>query len=106
MTTTATKISENLQALSPIHLELVNESMSHAGYFEGKESHFKLTIVSDEFSNLNMVKRHQKIYALLNELMTAQGGTIHALALHAYSPNEWQNIAQSPNSPNCAGANI
>ncbi len=106
MSNTATKISENLQALSPIHLELVNESMYHAGYFDGKESHFKLTIVSDEFSNLNMVKRHQKIYALVNELMTAQGGTIHALALHTYSPNEWQNIAKSPNSPNCAGANI
>ncbi len=105
MNPTATEISKRLQALDPIHLELINESMYHAGYFEGKESHFKLTLVSEIFNDKRMLARHQQIYALLSDLMSAQGGTIHALALHTYTPSEWQAQEASPNSPNCAGAN-
>ena len=77
--------------------------MDHAGYFEGKESHFKLTIVSEAFTGKRLVARHQLIYELVTELLTAQGGSVHALAIHAYTPQEWQG--QSPDSPLCAGQN-
>nr|WP_083932658.1 BolA family protein [Psychrobacter lutiphocae] len=93
----------------PEHVELVNESMNHAGYFEGKESHFKLTVVSEQFAGKRAVARHQLIYKLVDELMTSQGGTIHALAIHAYTPDEWQQLTQDkgtvPASPLCAGQN-
>ena len=39
---TAKALTAALQALSPSILSLQNESHMHAGYFEGKESHFKL----------------------------------------------------------------
>ncbi len=99
----ADALTQKLQTLQPNYLELVNESMSHAGYFEGKESHFKLTIVSDAFDNKRPVARHQMVYAIASELLTSQGGTVHALAIHAYTPTEWQG--ESPDSPQCAGQN-
>jgi len=104
-TPTAVALKEALQALQPQHLTLVNESMNHAGYFEGKESHFKLTIVSDDFINKRLVARHQLIYELVTALLTSQGGNVHALAIHAYTPQEWQEQGQSPDSPLCAGQN-
>lgn len=100
---TASALNQALQELQPEHIELINESMNHAGYFEGKESHFKLTIVSQAFDAKRLVARHQLVYDLVAALLTSGGGNVHALAIHAYTPNEWQG--QSPDSPNCAGQN-
>lgn len=105
-TPTAAALTEALQSLQPTHLTLINESMNHGGYVEGKESHFKLTIVSDTFIGKRLVGRHQLIYELVTALLTSQGGNVHALAIHAYTPDEWQEQGQSPNSPLCAGQNV
>lgn len=94
------QLIERLQTLSPTHLEVVNESSSHGGYFPGKETHFKVIIVSESFIGLRLVQRHQKIYALTADLMSL--GNIHALSIHAYLPTEWPGIA--PASPECAHA--
>lgn len=94
-----------LQTLHPDYLELVNESMNHAGYFEGKESHFKLTLVSEAFNGKRLVTRHQLVYEAVAELLTSKGGSVHALAIHAYIPSEWQAQGRSPDSPLCAGQN-
>lgn len=100
----AAALKAALTALSPTYFDIVNESMNHAGYFEGKESHFKVTIVSPDFTNKRLVARHQLVYQAANPLLTAQGGSIHALAIHAFSPDEWQH--QDIPSPNCAGKNV
>ena len=101
----ADAITERLQSLQPTVYQLENESMRHAGYFEGKETHFKLTIVSEAFAGKRLVQRHQLVYGLVNELLAQGGGQIHAFAIHAYTPDEWQTTGQSPASPNCAGKN-
>lgn len=93
----AEQLHTQLQALEPAYLEIMNESMKHLGYYEGKESHFKVNIVSDKFTNLRLVQRHQRIYELVENLLG--GGKIHALALHTYTPEEWTGL--SPNSPQC-----
>lgn len=85
-------------AFSPLHLELVNESYMHS-VPAGSESHFKLVLVSEQFSGLRSVARHQKVYAVLGELMQQ----IHALALHTYTPEEWQEQGVAPESPKCLG---
>lgn len=54
------QLIQRLQDLSPLHLEVVNESSGHGGYFPGKESHFKVIVVSDIFQGLRLVQRHQK----------------------------------------------
>lgn len=106
LTPVADAVNQKLLVLQPEYLQLINESINHAGYFEGKESHFKLTIVTNAFESVRKVARHQQIYQLLDELMTVKGGSIHALAIHAYSPTEWLDVNQAPASPNCAGANL
>ena len=94
------QLIERLQQLVPSHFEVVNESSGHGGYFPGKESHFKVTIVSDTFSGLRLVQRHQKVYAVAGDLLSP--GKIHALAIHAYVPSEW--TGEAPASPECAHA--
>lgn len=85
-------------ALQPLHLEVHNESHMHAG--PRTDSHFKLVAVATAFEGLSKVKRHQLVYGLVKEELA---GPVHALALHLYTPAEWQNQAV-PASPECAGS--
>ncbi|MEQ6327251.1 BolA family protein [Pseudomonas chengduensis] len=85
-----------LAALQPEHLEVLDESHMHS---RGLETHYKAVIVSPAFAGLNAVKRHQKVYATVGELM----GQIHALALHTYTPEEWAAQGVVPASPTCRG---
>jgi len=87
------------QALQPTFLDVENESHRHSG--PATESHFKLTVVSEQFSNKTPVKRHQQIYSLLSDELNAG---VHALALHLYTDAEWDTKnQQAPNSPDCRG---
>lgn len=97
-------VIERIQTLCPTYYKLDNESDRHAGFFDGKESHFRLIMVSQAFAQKRLVARHQMIYDLTKTLMIANGGTIHALSIYAYTPDEWQT-ADPPDSPNCAGKN-
>ena len=94
------ELIQRLQELSPSHLEVVNESAGHGGYFPGKESHFKAVIVSNAFESLRLVQRHQLVYRAAGDLLSA--GKIHALAIHAFLPSEWKG--QDTSSPECAHA--
>ena len=79
-------------------IDLVNESHMHSG--PALESHFKLTLVSPDFNDLNKVKRQQAVYKSLSELMPQ----FHALGLHTYTPVEWlENNQSTPDSPKCGG---
>ncbi|MGL4315583.1 MAG: BolA family protein [Pseudomonas sp.] len=90
------KILEALVALQPVHLDVLDESHMHS---RGQQTHYKAVIVSPLFAGLNAVKRHQKVYATLGELM----GQFHALALHTYTPEEWAEQGIAPDSPTCKG---
>lgn len=86
-------------ALMPLFMDVCNESHLHAG--PATESHFRVTVVSAAFAGLSAVKRHQQIYALLSEQLN---NGVHALALHTYTPEEWQAAGhQIPESPQCRG---
>tara|TARA_R110000868_G_scaffold178613_2_gene418361 strand:+ start:588 stop:884 length:297 start_codon:yes stop_codon:yes gene_type:complete len=82
--------------LQPQHLEVLDESHMHS---RGLETHYKAVIVSEQFAGLNAVKRHQKVYACLNDFMSQ----VHALALHTYTPDEWAQQGVAPASPTCKG---
>ena len=83
----------------PVFAEIVNESHMH-NVPPGSESHFKVTLVSNRFEGLRLVKRHQEVYGLLTDLMQ---GPIHALALHTMTASEWEAIGTVPDSPDCRG---
>lgn len=85
-----------LASLQTQHLDVLDESHMHS---RGLETHYKAVIVSEMFAGLNAVKRHQKAYAAVGELM----GQIHALALHTYTPEEWAQQGVAPASPTCKG---
>jgi BolA protein len=90
------RIEAALTALQPQHLQVLDESHMHS---RGLQTHFKAVLVSDQFAGLSAVKRHQKVYATLGDLM----GEFHALALHTYTPEEWVKTGAAPASPTCAG---
>ncbi|MBD3612389.1 MAG: BolA family transcriptional regulator [Hydrogenovibrio crunogenus] len=84
-------------AFDVIFMQMENESHMHSGPAE--ESHFKLTLVSPAFEGMNKVKRHQAVYKALTEEMPL----FHALALHTYSPSEWEQNPTVVDSPLCQG---
>ena len=88
------------QQLSPEHLEVLNESHQHS-VPPNSETHFKVILVSEAFDGKRKVARHQQVYAAL---ATQLEGPVPALALHTYTPAEWQQRQhEAPTSPQCLG---
>lgn len=86
-------------AFTPVYLQVENESHRH-NVPPGSESHFKLTVVSEAFEGKRPVARHQQVYAAVASVRE-QG--IHALAIHTYTPAEWDAAGGAPGSPPCMG---
>ena len=84
----------------PLHLEVINESSNH-NVPEGSESHFKVVVVSPNFSGKNLLARHRMINATLADELK---DSIHALAIHTYTEEEWkEETSGAPMSPPCLG---
>ena len=56
-------------------------------------SHVNVTVVSSMFIGLSPVKKQQSVYAALAEPIAS--GAIHAVNMKTYTPDEWQNLANS-----------
>lgn len=76
-----------LASLSPTVLNIQDESHKHVGHAGAQDGrgHFKLLIVSEQFTGLSMLKRHQLVYQALAELLKTD---IHALSIQAKTPSE------------------
>lgn len=86
--------------LEPVHFSVVNESHMHS-VPPNSETHFKVVMVSGLFEGKRSVARHQLMYKVLSEELA---GPVHALALHTYTPEEWDAAnAEAPSSPTCRG---
>ena len=75
-------------ALSPAHLEVIDNSAKHAGHAGARpqgESHFAVIVVSSVFEGQNRVQRQRMVYAALAEEMA---NDIHALELKTLTPEE------------------
>ena len=84
----AAKIREQLAALEPVSLDLIDESAQHAGHAgaaPGGQTHWRLSIVSPRFAGQPTLARHRMVYQALGGLMQHP---IHALAITARSPEE------------------
>jgi len=95
------EIERQLQSsFAPVLMDVANESHQHS-VPPNSETHFRVVLVSTTFDGSSRVARHQQVYAAL---ATQLAGPVHALALHTYSPGEWQQRAQhAPASPECLG---
>ncbi|TVS16243.1 MAG: BolA/IbaG family iron-sulfur metabolism protein [Gammaproteobacteria bacterium] len=89
-----------IDALAPIYIDVVNESGSHS-VPPGSETHFKVVLVADTFTDQRLIARHRRVNGVLAEELA---GGVHALALHTYTPEEWQSrFGEVPESPACLG---
>lgn len=85
---------------APTRLHIENESHRHSSG-RGSESHFKVVLVSSAFETMRAVARHRAVYQCLTEEL--ENG-VHALALHLYTPAEWEKEGEKiPVSTNCLG---
>ena len=67
--------------LVPHVLEIADESEAHrghAGYPEGGQSHFRISIGADALTGLSRIDQHRAIHAAIG---TALLGKIHALSI-------------------------
>lgn len=76
------------EALTPIRLEVVDDSARHAGHAgarPGGETHFNLVIESQAFDGLSKVARQRLVYRILSDELA---GSLHALSVKALAPGE------------------
>ena len=87
------------EGLNPIVLKVINESPNH-NVPENSESHFHVLIVSEKFSGLNLIKRHQMVHQLVAQELKEK---IHAFSQKTLSPEEFKEQGGVlPSSPPCA----
>jgi BolA protein len=86
-------------ALAPELLEVHNESGMHA-VPKGSETHFRVLVVSPSFAGMTRVGRHRRVHEALREEL-ARG--VHALAIDAWTPEEWHARGGASASPPCLG---
>ena len=88
--TTAEQIERILrEQLAVTHFELRDDSAKHAGHAGavGGGGHYRITLVSPDFSGLSRIARHRAVYDALAGLV---GGAIHALSMATWTPEEWE----------------
>ena len=89
-----------VEAFDPLHLTVDDESSNH-NVPAGSESHFKVVIVAECFDDRRLIDRHRMVNAALAEELA---GSVHALALHTYTPTGWRDrFGDTPMSPPCLG---
>lgn len=71
-------------AIKPLSFEIENESDSHSGP-KGRESHFKVLVISDYFKNKTRVERQREVMDLLAEELKT---SVHALSLRLLTSDE------------------
>ncbi|MFT5879264.1 MAG: BolA protein [Moritella sp.] len=85
------------------HLEVVCDSHKH-NVPAGSEIHFSVVIVAAEFEGKMLIARHRMINTALS---TQFEEGIHALSIHAYTPQQWaakpERAQQMPKAPDCQG---
>ena len=66
-------------------LEIIDESHKHANHSQSDGGHFKVSIVSDDFKDINLIGRHKMIYGALGDLIKTK---IHAISISAKTSDE------------------
>jgi BolA protein len=84
-------------SMNLLSFKIINESFMH-NVPKGSESHFKIVVVTNDFNNLSIIKRHKLIYKTLDNLMNK----IHALSIHAFNEEEFKLNPIILDSPECA----
>ncbi len=88
------KITNLLAGLEATHIAIEDESELHRGHRGASGGgHYRMTVVSGKFRGERLMSRHRMVYGMVSEMMK---GEIHALSLHAYTPEEYQSKQNPP----------
>ena len=94
--------SQLRKGLKPALLKVINESFNHNVPL-ASESHFRVLIVSDKFSGLTLIQRHQMVHDLIAQPLKDK---IHAFSQQTLTPKEFEERGgQLPSSPPCVKKN-
>lgn len=94
---TVTEVPATLRArldgLRAVHIEITDDSAAHVGHAgaAGGAGHFSLLVVSEAFSGLSRLARHQRVLRDLADLLPHP---IHALSISALTPEEFSSQPQ------------
>jgi len=88
MTDIPAALRTRLADLSPLALEIHDDSAEHAGHAGAAAGggHFSLLIVSQAFDGVPRLQRHQSVMARVADLLPHP---IHALSIRALAPEEF-----------------
>ncbi|XP_072702921.1 bolA-like protein 1 [Ciconia boyciana] len=86
-------------ALPPPPPQVLDESPRHGGP-PGAETHFAVVVVSGRFAGLAPLQRHRLVHAALRAELA---GPLHALAIVARTPQQWESDPRLPPRPPCLG---
>ena len=68
-------------------IEIIDDSHKHRNHKKDTSGgHFRLLIVSDNFKEMSLIKRHQLIYNILDEMIKTE---IHALSMKLLDVEEY-----------------
>ncbi|MBP6562793.1 MAG: BolA family transcriptional regulator [Neisseriaceae bacterium] len=89
MHNTTVLIEQNLKtALSPIYLDIIDESHLHLGHAGNQGGgHYAVIIVSDAFNGVSRIQRQRIVNEPLSELFKTN--QIHALSIKALTADEY-----------------
>jgi BolA protein len=79
------RMTDLLEFLKPQSIEIIDDSHLHVGHAGARDGggHYRLNIVSAQFSGKTTVAKHRMIYSALAEMMKHD---IHALNISARVP--------------------
>ncbi|SBT06945.1 BolA family protein [Candidatus Accumulibacter aalborgensis] len=85
-------VRQRLALLSPIRLELIDDSARHAGHAgaRGGGRHYSLLIVAAAFAGQASLARHRLVHEALGDLLQSR---IHAISIRPLAPEETPTTA-------------
>lgn len=75
---------------------LIETGLAHSeAYVEGDGAHFTAIVICPEFAGKSRIQKQQMVYdTVRTQLMD---GTLHALSITTFTPDEWQDRMNSKN---------
>ena len=81
-------LNENFDLYKCIVSDVSELHRGHSGFIEGEQTHFKITIISNDFENKNILKRHR----MVNNCLKSQfEGSLHSITFRLLTISESEN---------------
>ena len=80
-------LNENFDLYKCTVLDVSETHKGHSGYVEGEETHFEITIISNDFENQTRLERHKMVNKYLKKQYE---GSLHSITFKLMTISESQ----------------